>query len=107
MKRRERGRIRTAAIKQSQQLAAVHEPSGASFNIGPVVRKNDGSVVSSESVRRQLEQAAARAAARRSSAPRIGDIYFKQNAPLTENSLNLKAPGSHLDLEHSVHPGHR
>ncbi|KAL8941585.1 MAG: hypothetical protein Q9211_001768 [Gyalolechia sp. 1 TL-2023] len=58
----ERRKIRDAAVKQAQRLAAVHDPSGCLFNVGPVVQQQDGSVVSAESIRRRLQREADKAA---------------------------------------------
>ncbi|KAI9842135.1 MAG: hypothetical protein M1838_003254 [Thelocarpon superellum] len=60
----ERRRIWGEAVKQAQRLAAVHDPSGAMFNIGPVTTLEDGAVVSLESLERAKERAAAREAAK-------------------------------------------
>lgn len=54
----ERRKIWQEAIRQAQRLAAVHDPSGVTFNVGPVVRLEDGSVISQESWRRRQEKSA-------------------------------------------------
>ncbi|KAI4136347.1 MAG: hypothetical protein LQ341_005665, partial [Variospora aurantia] len=59
----ERRRIHDAALKQIQQLAALHDPSGNDFNIGPVVEQDDGSIVTAESIRKRQEREAAKAIA--------------------------------------------
>ncbi|KAL8768122.1 MAG: hypothetical protein Q9209_005585 [Squamulea sp. 1 TL-2023] len=100
----ERGRIQTAAIKQIQQLAAVHDPSGVTFNIGPVVHKDDGSVVSAESLRRRQERDTARAAARRTSEDQTEDIQIKQDTQHAENSHKSNIPGAYDEVKHIVHP---
>ena len=43
-----------------QRLAAVHDPTGSKFNIGPVVIQEDGSVLSLETIRRREEREAAK-----------------------------------------------
>ena len=43
-----------------ERLAVVHDPTGAMFNIGPVTRQQDGSVVSMEILRRREERRAAK-----------------------------------------------
>ncbi|KAI4170748.1 MAG: hypothetical protein LQ343_004746 [Gyalolechia ehrenbergii] len=58
----ERRKIQDAAVKQAQRLAAVHDPSGLMFNVGPVVQQEDGSVISAKSLRRRHEREAAKAA---------------------------------------------
>ena len=55
---KERRAIHGEAIKQAQRLAAVHDPSGVGFNIGPVVILEDGRVISVESLRRREERKA-------------------------------------------------
>lgn len=45
------------AIRQAQRLAIIHDPTGAMFNVGPVVKQEDGTVISLESIRRRGERA--------------------------------------------------
>ncbi len=52
----ERRRIWQEAIRQAQRLAAIHDPSGASFNVGPVIVQDDGTVISQETLRRREER---------------------------------------------------
>ncbi|MCJ1313421.1 hypothetical protein MMC25_007099 [Agyrium rufum] len=52
----EKRRIRVKALKQAQYLATVYDPSGALFNIGPVVVPEDGVAVSEESFRKTEAQ---------------------------------------------------
>ncbi len=52
----ERRKIYQLAVQQAQQLAAVYDPSGASFNVGPVVRLEDGTVITKEALRRREER---------------------------------------------------
>ncbi|KAL8717022.1 MAG: hypothetical protein Q9225_005700 [Loekoesia sp. 1 TL-2023] len=59
----ERRKIQDAAVKQAQRLAAIHDLSGAIFNVDPVIRQENGSVLSAESIRRRQEREAAKAAA--------------------------------------------
>ena len=61
----ERRRIWQEAVRQVQQLAAIHDPSGAIFNIGPVVKLEDGTVISEETLRRREQRAQEKAAAER------------------------------------------
>lgn len=49
-------------MKQVQQLAAQYDPSGATFNIGPVVQQDDGSILTAESIRKRQEREAAKVA---------------------------------------------
>ncbi|CAD6443220.1 61c785a2-e795-4c22-bbd1-1f53a0e52874 [Sclerotinia trifoliorum] len=54
----ERYKIRLNAVNQAQRLAAVHDPSGVSFNVGEVVTLEDGTVKSKKSLERKQELAA-------------------------------------------------
>ncbi|KAL8790547.1 MAG: hypothetical protein Q9213_000569 [Squamulea squamosa] len=101
----ERGRIQTAAIKQIQRLAAIHDPSGVTFNIGPVLRNDDGSVVSAESVRKRHERDAARAAARRTSEDQTEDIQLRQGSQHAESSHESNLPGAYDEVKHPIYPG--
>ncbi|TGO24307.1 hypothetical protein BPAE_0106g00100 [Botrytis paeoniae] len=51
----ERYKIRLNAINQAQKLAAVHDPSGVSFNVGEVVTLEDGTVKSKKILERKQE----------------------------------------------------
>ena len=59
----ERRRIWQEAVRQAQRLAAVHDPSGVKFNVGPVVMQEDGTVISQDILRRRKERAQERAIA--------------------------------------------
>ena len=52
----ERKRIWSQALKQVQKLAAVHDPSGESFHIGPVTTLENGDVVTVEALKRKRER---------------------------------------------------
>jgi hypothetical protein len=54
----ERRKIQDAAILMAQRLAAVYDPSGAMFNVKPVVTLEDGRVVTVEAVERRKEKEA-------------------------------------------------
>ncbi|KAL8955833.1 MAG: hypothetical protein Q9193_006451 [Seirophora villosa] len=90
----ERRRIHDAALKQIQHLAALHDPSGVEFNIGPVVKQDDGSIISAESIRKRQEREAVKAVAGSTSvtleevAPRMD---MNTEAP-SENSLSQSKP---------------
>lgn len=51
------------AVRQAQRLAAIHDPTGATFNVGPVVKQEDGTIISLESIRRREERAKEKEAA--------------------------------------------
>ena len=52
----ERRQIHSSAICMVQRLAAVYDPSGALFNVGPVLTLEDGRVVSVEAMERKRER---------------------------------------------------
>ena len=58
----ERQSIQSQAVKQAEQLAAEHDPTGKMFNVGPVTMQKDGTVVSVEVLQRREEARARRAA---------------------------------------------
>ncbi|KAL8995698.1 MAG: hypothetical protein Q9169_004631 [Polycauliona sp. 2 TL-2023] len=100
----ERARIRTAAIKQVQRLAADHDLSGVIFNIGPVVRKDDGSVVSAEAARKRLDRVAATAAVRNTLGKQNGDFQQGQEPHFAGDRLGSKPSKSIHDVKPNVHP---
>lgn len=59
----ERRRIWQEAIRQAQRLAAIHDPSGTSFNVGPVVVQDDGTVISQETLHQREAKSNEKAAA--------------------------------------------
>ena len=61
----ERRRIWQEAVRQVQRLAAIHDPSGALFNVGPVVKLEDGTVISEETLRRREQRVQEKATAER------------------------------------------
>lgn len=54
----ERRKIWTEAVKQAQRLAAVHDPSGARFNVDAVTTLEDGRIVTLLSIERRKERQA-------------------------------------------------
>lgn len=75
----ERRKIWMEAIKQAERLAAQHDPEGVSFNMGPVIRQEDGSVISLETLgmRAALKQA-------------------KKNGPDIQPTVDMLEPKSQL-----------
>lgn len=57
----ERQRIYREAVAQAERLAAVHDPSGKMFNVGPVFVRDDGKVVSVGILERRAKLQAGRA----------------------------------------------
>jgi len=51
----ERRNIYKQAISQAERLAAIHDPTGKMFNIGPVVVQNNGEVISVEALERRAK----------------------------------------------------
>jgi hypothetical protein len=58
----ERRKIYKEAVSQTERLAAIHDPTGKMFNVGPVVTQDDGKVVSVEYLERRAQAQAERAA---------------------------------------------
>ncbi|KAL9131872.1 MAG: hypothetical protein Q9217_000318 [Psora testacea] len=56
----ERRRIWQEALYQAQRLAAIHDPSGAMFNVKPVITLEGGKVISQGTLRRRQEKEAER-----------------------------------------------
>ena len=48
------------AVKQAERLAAIYDPSGANFNVSPVVKQEDGTVISVDTLRKREEREASR-----------------------------------------------
>ena len=85
----ERRRIWSEAIRQAQRLAAVHDPSGETFNVGPVVVREDGTVISQDSLRRRQERAQEKAAAEQ-----IREGGCTNGAPNTQKIADGETPAS-------------
>ncbi|KAL2046046.1 hypothetical protein N7G274_001493 [Stereocaulon virgatum] len=69
----ERKRIQNEAIRQVQRLAVIHDPSGAMFNVDPVIKLDDGRVVSVKTLRLQELRAQEKAAAEKTKVERLVD----------------------------------
>ncbi len=54
----ERRKIHSNAVFMAQRLAAVHDPTGAMFNVKPVTILEDGRVVTLESIEKKKEREA-------------------------------------------------
>ena len=80
----ERRRIWHESIRQAQRLAAVHDPSGAMFNVGPVVLQEDGSVIAEGTLCRRKEKIQERATSELlKSSHEAQSTMLPQNSPLT------------------------
>ena len=96
----ERRRIQQEAVRQGQRLAAVYDPSGAMFNVGPVIKQEDGTVISKETLRRREQRAQEKAAAERAKADGHNDDTFN-----TSNlSMDQGAPAINTTSEPSILP---
>jgi len=58
----ERQAVWLLAVKQAERLAIEHDPSGKLFNVSPVTRLGDGTVISVEALQRREENRARREA---------------------------------------------
>ena len=54
----ERRKIQQEAVRQAQRLAAIHDQTGALFNVSPVLTTEDGTVITQEAFRRRQLKAA-------------------------------------------------
>ena len=101
----ERRRIWSEAVRQAQRLAAVHDQSGLTFNVGPVVVQEDGTVISKESLRRRQEKVQEKIAPEQ-----IKDVQLKnEGSPYPESDV-AEAPTSVCAnpsaLLNGLNPGH-
>ncbi len=100
----ERRRIWSEAVKQAQRLAAVHDPSGVTFNVGPVTTQDDGTVVSLVALKKREERAATKQSGAITGEDSAAD---KGNAtePPTDGIVSLAAPsGSQALLHNAINP---
>lgn len=116
----ERRRIWQEAVRQAQRLAAVHDPSGVTFNVGPVVVQEDGTVISQDILRRRQERAQERAATEQSKeggltnaaafTHELGDgettASISTNPPALRNGINPDRL-AHIEAEVSHKPPSR
>ncbi|KAL8784586.1 MAG: hypothetical protein Q9195_008987 [Heterodermia aff. obscurata] len=91
----ERNAIWTGAVRQAERLAAEHDPSGATFNVGPVVKQEDGTVISVEILKRREEGKARRAA--EAAAKEEAAANGKING--AEPNGNLAKPENYVQME--------
>lgn len=77
-------------MQQAQRLAAVHDPTGSTFNVGPVVTQDNGTVISVETLRRRQEQELAKLARDEGIVSASGAPDGKASATSTES--NAQAP---------------
>ncbi|KAI9046564.1 hypothetical protein LZ554_009309 [Drepanopeziza brunnea f. sp. 'monogermtubi'] len=53
----ERLKIRNAAVRQAERLAAIHDPSGKTFNVGEIITLPGGIIKTKEAIRKAAEAA--------------------------------------------------
>ena len=85
-------------MQQTQRLAAVHDPTGSTFNVGPVVTQADGTVISVETLRRRKEQELARLAREEGIVSATGAPDGKATATSTESNAQA------CTLQDGMHP---
>lgn len=88
----ERRKIHKEAVSQAERLAAVHDPSGKLFNVGPVVIQEDGKVFSVEFLERRAQAQAERAAKLAKGA----DVAMAQ-VSVTDNNIKNQPKGGSQD----------
>lgn len=104
----ERRRIWQEAVRQAQRLAAVHDQSGVTFNVGPVVMQENGTVISQYTLLRRKQKAQERAAAEQTkgggltNGARTNHDIGDGEAPLS-TSTNLPALRSGMNPDRLAH----
>ena len=76
----ERRKIQVAAIHMAQRLAAIHDPTGASFNVKPVTTDENGRVRTLESLERERKREAQKEAESNRSLPRPTESNVSHDA---------------------------
>jgi hypothetical protein len=99
----ERRKIWKEAVSQAERLAAIHDPSGKMFNVGPVVIQEDGKVVSVEFMKRR-----ARAQAERDGKLAQGNDVSANGITNAANSRHSQAKDRSVDCtQDNVDPARR
>jgi hypothetical protein len=96
----ERRKIYKEAVSQAERLAAVHDPSGKIFNVGPVVVQEDGKVVSVELLERRAQAQAERAA---KLAPGIDEATAQISGVANNNINNHSTVGTQYNINLERH----
>ncbi|TAQ84664.1 hypothetical protein B7494_g7007 [Chlorociboria aeruginascens] len=73
----ERHKIRMEAVKQAQRLAAIHDPTGKTFNVNPVYVTEDGKV---KTVKQPMEENKEKAGATAAAAPPLETVNPDRHA---------------------------
>ena len=101
----ERRKIWQEAIRQAQRLAAVHDPSGAMFNVGRVIVQEDGSVITQEILQRREQRALEKAAANKEGATdKAEDPISGPEVNGNEIQMNVVSPTKTQLLENGINP---
>ena len=101
----ERTKVQQEAVRQAQRLAAIHDQTGAMFNVSPVMTTEDGTVITLDAFRRRHEKAAEKAAAELRD--RVEDINKAQEVKDIASNTELgNAPFANTGvmLQHSANP---
>jgi hypothetical protein len=101
----ERRRIYKEAVSQAERLAAIHDPSGKMFNVGPVIVQEDGKVVSVEFLERRA-QAQAERAAKLAQANEVGSDESQDSVKKEENPSPPKVQSKDT-IQDGVNPERR
>ena len=98
----ERRNIYQHAVQQAQQLAAIYDPSGVSFNVSPVVKLEDGTVLPKEVLKRREERQAEKAALEQAKKDGIAPESLtktKDEDPKAEEAVDQS-----VSLQKDLHP---
>lgn len=96
----ERRRIYQEAVRQAQRLAAIHDPSGIMFNVSAVVKQEDGTVISQDTLRRREERAREKDAAEKAKQEGLDPIKVENDDALA-STITDNAP---LILRNGINP---
>ena len=93
-------------MQQAQQLAAIHDRSGASFNVSPVVKLEDGSVITQESFKRRQERQAEKAALEQAKAEghTVDDSTEIKNQTPKSEAAEARLGKTATLLQNGLHP---
>jgi len=100
----ERRRIYQEAVRQAQSLAAIHDPSGAMFNVSPVIMQDDGTVISQETLRRREERAQEKAAAEQKKQESSADGAKPNKLEINSALATTTASNAPPPLQNGINP---
>ncbi|KAK4690711.1 hypothetical protein P7C71_g6144, partial [Lecanoromycetidae sp. Uapishka_2] len=96
----ERRRIYQEAVRQAQRLAAIHDPSGAMFNVSAVVTQEDGTVISLDTLRRREDRAREKAAAEQAKKENIEPVKIQKDKTV----ISTTTPDGHSTSTDNLNP---